>query len=57
MRQLLAQSRQNPDQKLKAIRDMAQELFKVEKWKDWDIQIEAEPQSLESRTLDAPEIL
>lgn len=36
---------------------MAQELFKVEKWKDWDIQIEAEPQSLESRTLDAPEII
>ena len=35
---------------------MVQKLFKMKKWEEWDIQVEAEPARLESRRLAAPEL-
>lgn len=36
---------------------MVNKLFKMSKWGEWDIQIEAKPQVLESRKLAAPELV
>lgn len=37
MRLLLNKVKQNPDQKMKSIKDMVQKLFKMKKWEEWDI--------------------
>ena len=36
---------------------MVNRLFKMKKWEEWDIEVEAEPARLESRRLAAPELL
>jgi len=42
---------------MKSIVAMVQKLFKMKKWEEWDIEVEAEPARLESRRLAAPELL
>lgn len=42
---------------MKSIVEMVQKLFKMKKWEEWDIQVEAEPARLESRKLAAPELV
>lgn len=36
---------------------MVQKLFKMKKWAEWDITVESQPQTLESRKLAAPELV
>jgi hypothetical protein len=43
MRNLLAKTRQNPQQKLDKIGSMINQLFKMQKWAEWDISVESEP--------------
>ena len=57
MRTLLNQVKQNPQQKLQAITGMVNKLFKMSKWAEWDITVDATPQVLESRKLAAPELI
>lgn len=57
MRTLLGKVRQDPTQKLTAIKGMMQKLFKMDKWKEWDIKIDEAPQSLGSRTLAVPQLV
>jgi hypothetical protein len=40
-----------------SITKMVNQLFKMKKWAEWDIQIEQTPQELESRKLAAPELI
>ena len=56
MRELLNQVKQNPSQKMDSIQNMINDLFKQSKWQEWDIQIENNPQILQSRTLAIPEL-
>ena len=42
---------------MQSIVDMVNKLFKMKKWAEWDIQVEAEPARLESRRLAAPELI
>ena len=37
MRTLLNQVKQNPDEKMRSIVKMVQELFAMKKWEEWDI--------------------
>ena len=39
-----------------SIQHMINDLFKQSKWQEWDIQIENNPQVLQSRTLAIPEL-
>jgi hypothetical protein len=57
MRTLLNQVKQNPSQKMESIIAMVQKLFKMKKFAEWDISVEATPQQLESRRLAAPELI
>ena len=40
-----------------SIVSMIQNLIKMSKWKEWDIQIENKPEKLESRRLAVPELI
>ena len=42
---------------MQSIVTMVNKLFKMKKWEEWDIEIEAEPARLESRRLAAPELV
>lgn len=57
MRTLLNKTKQTPDQKMKSIVGMVNDLFKMKKWAEWDIQVDQKPQLLESRRLAAPELI
>lgn len=58
MKDLLAKVRQTPDQKVQAIASMIRKLIKnSSKLSEFDIEIDATPQSLESRKLAAPELI
>lgn len=57
MRTLLGKVKQTPQQKLDAIQSMMRNLFKMKKWEEWDITIDKDPQTLESRKLAVPELI
>ena len=57
MRTLHGSVKQNTLQKMDSIVSMIQNLFKMSKWKEWDIQIENKPEKLESRRLAVPELI
>jgi hypothetical protein len=56
MRTLLNTVKQNPEQKMNSIVKMVSKLFRMKKWAEWDIQVDQNPQVLESRKLAAPEL-
>lgn len=56
MRQLLNSVKQDPQQKMDSVVQMAQTLFQQKKWEEWDIKIEEKPEVLESRRLAVPEL-
>lgn len=43
MRTLLNKVKQNPQQKLEAVVGMVNKLFKMQKWAEWDITVDAKP--------------
>lgn len=57
MRTLLSKTRQTPDEKMKAIVGMVNNLFQMSKWAEWDISVSKEPETLQSRKLAAPELV
>jgi hypothetical protein len=57
MRQLLNKVKQTPQQKLEEIANMVNKLLQVSYWSKWDIQVNEEPEVLESRRLDVPELI
>lgn len=57
MRTLLNKVKQTPQMKLDSIQGMMRNLFKMKKWKEWDISIESDPQTLESRKLAVPQLI
>jgi hypothetical protein len=57
MRVLLGKTRQDPDQKLSSINKMIAKLFKSQKCKQWGITIDTTPLQVQSRMLQAPELI
>lgn len=55
-RKCLAKISQKPDQKMKTFQELMDKLNNMNKWKDFDIQLDVKPEVLESRRLDIPEL-
>lgn len=57
MRDALAKTRIDPNEKTKRIHDMVKNLFDQKALKDWNIQVEAQPVSMTSCIMAAPQML
>lgn len=55
-RKCLAKISQKPQEKMRSLEKLMQTLNNMKKWKDFDIQLDSNPEILESRRLDIPEL-